>query len=36
VARVTQALLQMKKLDIAGLERAYATPATSQREKVRA
>ena len=28
--RVIEAMLQMKKLDIAGLERAYATPATSK------
>ncbi|HET6760853.1 MAG TPA: VOC family protein [Gemmatimonadaceae bacterium] len=32
-ARVMEAMLQMKKLDIAGLEEAYATPPTSKREK---
>ena len=32
-ARVMEAMLQMKKLDIAGLEEAYATPTTSKREK---
>lgn len=32
-ARVMEAMLQMKKLDIAGLEEAYATPTTSKGEK---
>ena len=31
--RVTEAMLQMKKLDIAALEDAYATPKPSKREK---